>query len=94
MQQTLFQRLLVCTIFSTVGILCHAQNLPGDTLYTDNYVLDSLLANADTLEIGPDSIGELTVDDNILCFFDEAMAWLDTTDCSATDIVEDLPDSV
>ena len=94
MQQTLFQRLLVCTIFSTVGILCHAQNLPGDTLYTDSYVLDSLLANADTLEIGPDSIGELTVDDNILCFFDEAMAWLDTTDCSATDIVEDLPDSV
>ena len=69
-------------------------SLAVDTLMLSNYALDSILAQADTIEIAPDTLYEDSVSDNILCYFDEAMAWLDTTNCTSGGIISDLPDSV
>ncbi len=85
------QNLLFLIAFLSCAFL-NAQTI--DSLYTDNFTLDSLLANADTLVLEPDTLYDETEDTNILCYFDEAMAWLDTTDCTAADRITDLPDSV
>lgn len=65
-----------------------------DTLIYENAVLDSMLAQADTTELQHEIFLSDTSENSILCFFDEAMAWLDTTDCTSSGIITDLPDSV
>ena len=65
-----------------------------DSIIYENAVLDSMLAQADTTDLQPELFASDTSENSILCFFDEAMAWLDTTDCTSTGIITDLPDSV
>lgn len=69
-------------------------SLAVDTAAMDNFALDSLLAQTVSLQMA-DSLASVEIGtDDILCFFDEAMAWLDTTDCTSSGILSDLPDSV
>ncbi|MCR4664654.1 MAG: transglycosylase SLT domain-containing protein [Paludibacteraceae bacterium] len=65
-----------------------------DTLIYENSVLDSILAASDASGLSSGLNYSDTSENSILCFFDEAMAWLDTTDCTSTGIITDLPDSV
>lgn len=65
-----------------------------DSIIYENAVLDSMLAQADTTDLQPELFVSDTSENSILCFFDEAMAWLDTTDCTSNGIITDLPDSV
>ena len=97
MSQHTFTNLLLLSLLMVVPCMGRGQTTLPDSLTTDNYALDSLLAQADSLVVGPDTIYEEMEDsigESILCFFDDAMAWLDTTNCTASDIVTDLPDSV
>lgn len=70
-------------------------SLPAaDSLIYENAVLDSILAQTDTVGMRQDTSLSDTSENNILCFFDEALAWLDTTDCTSNGVITDLPDSV
>ncbi len=62
-------------------------SLTTDSLYRQNFATDSLILDS----LMTDSI---TADIDSLALIEEALAWLDTTGCTADDIIIDLPDSV
>ena len=88
--------LTLLTLSICLHVAAQTDTLPlPDTLIYENTVLDSMLAaQADTIELRNDIHLSDTSENSILCFFDEAMAWLDTTDCTSSGIITELPDSV
>ena len=62
-------------------------SLTTDSLFRQNFATDSIILDS----LMTDSI---TADIDSLALIEEALAWLDTTGCTADDIIIDLPDSV
>lgn len=83
------------TFLFTIGLLPLAaaaqdqltDSLTTDSLFRQNFATDSLILDS----LMTDSI---TADIDSLALIEEALAWLDTTGCTADDIIIDLPDSV
>ena len=83
------QILLIFLTFCTLPILANDSirgNLPADSID---------VAMVDTLPI-EDTIAANTLDTlvDLPLFFDEALAWLDTTECTSDTLITELPDSV
>ena len=83
------QILIIFLTFCTLPILANDSirvNLPADSID---------VAMVDTLPM-EDTIAANTLDTlvDLPLFFDEALAWLDTTECTSDTLITELPDSV
>lgn len=83
---TLKNIIIPLCLFSAV---CYAGEQDNDSLRTSPVAVpDSIIALPDSAELHrADSIAEDL-------FFDQALAWLDTTDCTSDSIILEMPDSV
>lgn len=73
---------IVLSLFLIFGTTAFAQTTWTDSLSTDSTEMAVL------------SFDSLTVDSVANLFFDEALAWLDTLNCTSDSIIVELPDSV
>ncbi len=73
---------IVLSLFLIFGTTAFAQTAWTDSLSTDS------------TEVAVLSFDSLTVDSVANLFFDEALAWLDTLNCTSDSIIVELPDSV
>ena len=82
------KRYLVSIFLSFITLSSFAQELDISTL-TEDSVMDTVsIPKIDSLNITQDSTAGVPI------FFDEALAWLDTTECTSDTLITDVPDSV
>lgn len=91
------------TIYSIIFLLCclnmtaAAEEIVTDPLSADSLSIDSLYIDSlstDSLNIDSLNIDSIAAEIDSLALIDEALAWLDTTGCTADNIILELPDSV